>query len=78
MREAIRNSGILDGYDSLLQNLRQKGVPRLAIGDFDDDGGSTADVFEFAAWYLQNIYDEIKARKRAERRLQLEKRRQVI
>ena len=80
MRESIRNSGILEGYNNFLEDLRKKGVPTL-YWDHDDtqenDDRTIADVFIYAAQFLEGVYEGIKAKKKAESKILIEKRRNM-
>lgn len=54
MKRAIKDSGIIGGYDAFLDDLRTKGLPSLVTGGFNDGGnsGAAGDIFDYAAIHL--------------------------
>jgi len=48
-KKAIKNSGILEAYDSLLEDLIKNGLPKLKLN---------GDLFEYASFFIQKYHNK--------------------
>ena len=72
MRISLTASGLVTAYDQFLADLRKEGLPQLLAGELTVAGGGGGDIFEYAAWFLQEAHDAKRRREYAERELRFE------